>query len=323
MPAKPIDIADSTPLISFIITTCGVPDDILQNCIHHIISLSLNANDREIILIDNGLEDPPSKELLDMDENMIYARKQNISLAAARNMGIQLASGEYIQFLSGSDYLLTAPYEHCLDIVRFHQPDIVFFQETHKEKAGTSFTFVGPITGSSYLHDYHLNPAACQYIFRCKILGSLRFSTNIIHEDEDFTPQLCLRSERIYFTDADAYFCRPQRGTETAKQDKRYHLTRLTDIEKVIAHLQDLADHLGESDRVALNRRVAQLSMNYLYQTIQITRSNRHLNDAVEWLRKRGLFPLPDKKYSRKYRLFRKLVNTSAGRRLLLFLLPR
>jgi hypothetical protein len=62
--------------------------------------------------------------------------------------------------------------------------------------------------------------------------------------------------------------------------------------------------------------------MDYLYQTIQVTRSSRHLNNAIEWLRKRGLFPLPDKNYSYKYCLFRKAINTKAGRKLLL-LLPR
>ncbi|GAA6528115.1 MAG: glycosyltransferase [Prevotella sp.] len=323
MPVKSINTPDSVPpLVSFIITTHDVPDEMLKECLQQISTLSLNPNEREIILIDNGSKRSPSRELFDVDENTIYVRKKDMGLSQARNIGIQLATGNYIQFLNGSSYLITAPYEHCLDIVRFHNPDLVFFQETEKKKPGTSFTFIGPVTGSSYLHDHPLKASVCGYIFKQQILGSLRFSTKILHEDEDFTPQLCLRGERIYYTDAEACFNRQQRDGAAYEQNKRYHLTRLTDIERVIAHLQDLSDQLPEADRVALHRRVAQLSMDYLYQTIQVTRSSRHLNNAIEWLRKRGLFPLPDKNYSYKYCLFRKAINTKAGRKLLL-LLPR
>ncbi len=324
MPIKSVNISGTRPpLVSFIITTYGLSNKTVQECVDHILSLSLNSNEREIILIDNGSGEFPSKELLDVKDDITYVRKRNLGLSQARNIGIQLATGDYIQFLDGNGYLVSAPYEHCLDIIRFNDPDLVFFQETHNRKPNTSFTLVGPISGSAYLHDHTLKATVCGYIFRHKILGSLRFSTKILHEDEDFTPQLCLRGERIYYTDADAYFCRQQSFYAAMKDNKRYRLTCLPDIEKVIAHLQDLSDQLPEADRVALQYRVAQLSMDYLYQTIRITRSTRHLNNAIEWLRKRGLFPLPDKNNSRKYSLFRKAVNTSIGRKILLLIAPR
>lgn len=324
MPVKSVNISGTTPpLVSFIITTYGLSNEIIQECVEHILSLSLNSKEREIILIDNGSGEFPSKKLIDGKEDITYIRKKNLRLSQARNIGIQLATGDYIQFLDGNGYLVSAPYEHCLDIIRFHNPDLVFFQETHNKKPGTSFTLTGPVTGSAYLHDHTLKASAYGYLFRHKILGRLRFSTKILHEDEDFTPQLCLRGERIYYTDANAYFSRESSDCAVMKNNKRYHLTCLPDIEKVIAHLQDLSDQLPEADRVALQYRVAQLSMDYLYQTIQITRSARHLNNAIEWLRKRGLFPLPDKNNSRKYYLFRKAVNTRIGRKILLLTVPR
>ena len=79
-----------------------------------------------------------------------------------------------------------------------------------------------------------------------------------------------------------------------------------------------MAQHAPEIDRVALNRRIAQLSMDYLYNTIRLTHSRHQLAEAIGKLRRHGLFPLPDKAYTRKYTLFRRLVGTRMGRQLLL-----
>ena len=51
-------------------------------------------------------------------DDIIYVRQQNGGLSSARNMGLALAKGQYIQLIDADDYLLQAPYEQCLDIVR-------------------------------------------------------------------------------------------------------------------------------------------------------------------------------------------------------------
>ena len=52
---------------------------------------------------------------------------------------MKMASGKYIQFVDGDDKLIRAPYEHCLDIARYHNPDIVLFRETTSPSADTPF----------------------------------------------------------------------------------------------------------------------------------------------------------------------------------------
>lgn len=42
------------PLVSFIITTYNMPTEYLEECIKSILQLSLNAKEREIILVDDG-----------------------------------------------------------------------------------------------------------------------------------------------------------------------------------------------------------------------------------------------------------------------------
>ena len=72
----------------------------------------------------------------------------------------------------------------------------------------------------------------------------------------------------------------------------------------------------------ALQRRVAQLTMDYLYNIIMQTRSYRQLEKRVSRLYEKGLFPLPNKSYTRKYQWFRRLANHRTGRRLLCQLIP-
>ena len=90
----------------------------------------------------------------------------------------------------------------------------------------------------------------------------------------------------------------------------------------MILHLSSLADTSPYSDKVALQRRVAQLTMDYIYNTIMLTRSEEKLNDTLDDLRKDNLFPLPNHPYSTKYTWFRRLSNSAIGRKILLTTLP-
>ena len=311
------------PLISFIVTAYNLPTEYLQECLQSIRQLSLNAKEREIILVDDGSDDCTFSELEDFANDIIYIRQPNMGLSVARNRGLQMAGGKYIQFVDGDDYLIHAPYEHCLDIARYHHPDIVYFEETDKTEVETPFNYSEPVSGNIFLHDNNLRASACSYIFKYSLLLNLRFTPGIMHEDEEFTPQLFLRADRIIATPSKAYFYRKRQGSLTNNKSKRQHLRRLADTEKIIYRLQDVASTLPSGDRVALNRRIAQLTMDYLYNTIILTRSRRHLEEAINRLHKRGLFPLPEKRYTKKYQIFRKAINSKIGRMMLIATLPK
>ncbi|MFA6717730.1 MAG: glycosyltransferase [Prevotella sp.] len=307
-----------SPLISFVVTTYNLSADMLMECLNSIFSLSLSREEREIILVDDGSDLSPLDEMTDVRDELIYLRQPNQGLSVARNMGLRCASGKYVQFIDGDDYLIQAPYEHCLDIIRYREADMVLFYETQKKQSEVSFFYDGPVSGVAYMHQNNLRASACGYIFRRAILGSLRFTPGILHEDEEFTPQLMLRAEKIYTTKAEAYFYRKRENSIMERQDNRHTAKRLNDMIGIILHLKDLAEVAPEIDRVALGRRIAQLSMDYLYNTIRLTRSHKHLMEAIETLRKHGLFPLPDKRYTKRYFTFRRLVGNALGRRILI-----
>jgi hypothetical protein len=172
------------------------------------------------------------------------------------------------------------------------------------------------------MRHHNIHGSACLYLFRQKTLSELRFTPGIFHEDEEFTPQLLLRAERVYPTDAHAYYYCQRPNSITSTNDEQKVQKRLDDLHTITHRLYLLADRLPQNDRLALRRRVAQLTMDYLYQIIMQTRSAQQLDTRIVMLRSEGLFPLPDENYSQKYVWFRRMTSTALGRTLLLHSLP-
>lgn len=305
------------PLVSFIITYYNEPVEYLRKAVESICELSLPAKEREIIIIDDGSQQCPLVALENIQDDIIYLRQKNAGLSMARNRGIHLAEGQYIQFVDADDALIPSVYEHCLDMVRYHNPDLVMFDFTEKEDYVMQVTKAkteGPVDGSVWMKNNNVRAAACTYIFKKDILLNLRFVKGLLQEDEAFTPQLILRAERVFYTDAKAYFYRQREGSIQHTKDEKHTQKSLNDVEKIIFQLQDVATSQSHTNRQALERRVNQLTMDYLYNIIKKTHNRNELENRIERLRDRGLFPLPDKDYTWKYKYFRKLINTKFGR---------
>lgn len=311
------------PLVTFIITYYNLPVPMLCECINSILALSLSASEREIIVIDDGSDVSPMNGLMQYGDDIIYVRQKNSGLSMARNKGIDMARGTFLQFVDADDHLIQAPYEHCLDIIRYKKGiDMVMFDFTSTKKTQQSFNDSEVISGTTYMYSHNIHATACGYLFRKVTLSELRFTPGIWHEDEEFTPQLLIRAEHVCITDAKAYFYYKRKDSITTHKDEESKAKRFDDIRGVLDRLQYLCDRVPQADRIALQRRVAQLTMDYIYQIIIQQRSKQALNDCISDLSSKGLFPLPDRDYSQKYKWFRKMTNTSLGRTILLNTLP-
>lgn len=317
---------ETKPLISFIIPVYNVPTAMLRECVGSIMALSLRPFEREIIIIDDGSQNAPITELGDIADNIIYIRQRNEGVSVARNRGLLMATGRFVQFIDGDDLLLQAPYEHVLDLVRY-QPgcDLVLFDFISSLKSQTSNTYDdhGPMTGNELLRHENIHGSVWGYAFSRSILGSLRFTPGVSYgEDEEFTPQLLLRAEHALRTNAQAYFYRERPSSATGVTTTRSHIKRLEDTRSVILKLKTIADRMPTADRIAMQRRTAQLTMDYIYNIIVITRSSHYLERKIAQLSRAGLFPLPNRDYTTKYTWFRRMTNSKVGRAMLLATLP-
>ena len=122
---------EQKPLVSFILTYYNLPVPMLCECIDSILALALTPQEREIIVIDDGSDTSPMNGLMHYGDDIIYMRQRNRGLSVARNKGIEVASGQNLQFVDADDYLLKAPYDICLDIMRKESSvDMVMFDHT-------------------------------------------------------------------------------------------------------------------------------------------------------------------------------------------------
>jgi glycosyltransferase involved in cell wall biosynthesis len=316
-------LQEAQPLVTFVVCYYDLPMQMLCQCVDSILALSLQREEREIIVVDDGSDISPTNALMQYGDDIIYVRQKHSGLSAARNMGINMARGRYLQFVDGDDRLMTEPYNHCLDILRSHEDaDMVVFDFTSSTDVSTTYTDGPVLSGTDFMRHHNIHGSACLYLFRQKTLSELRFTPGIFHEDEEFTPQLLLRAEHVYPTDAHAYYYCQRPNSITSTTDEQKVQKRLDDLHAITHRLYLMADRLPLNDRLALRRRVAQLTMDYLYQIIMQTRSAQQLDTRIAMLRSEGLFPLPDEDYSQKYVWFRRMTSTALGRTLLLHSLP-
>ena len=314
---------ETQPLVTFIVTYYNLPVPMLCECINSILALSLNPSEREIIVVDDGSDVSPMNGLMNYSDDIIYVRQKNAGLSMARNKGIEVATGRYIQFVDADDYLLKSAYDQCLDMVRSTSTaDILMFDfataptsQTYSDKRLT-------LSGTDLLRHHNIHGTACGYLFKHAILGELRFTPGIFHEDEEFTPLLLIRAEQVIVTQLPAYYYRQRKDSITQSCSDANTHKRLNDFHDVIVRLHQYGDHLSQNDKLALQRRVAQLTMDYLYQVIMQMRSRQVLENRIATLRTEGLFPLPDYSYTQKYKWFRQLSATSIGRRMLTYTIP-
>ncbi len=327
MQNKQTDTSADTPrtLVSFLLTYHEQPVQMLKECVESILALSLRSYEREIIIVDDGSAESPMPQLMCYGDSVLYVRQKNSGVSVARNTALRMARGQYVQIVDGDDKLLSVSYEHCLDIMRHNaDTDMVVFDFTTSASAEAT-TPPPPVknSGTGYMNSSNIRGAACCYLFRRSILGNLVFTPGVNYgEDEEFTPQLLLRAETIYVSSVQAYYYRQHSESATHRRSEEHHRRRLDDTRGVIMRLNTLSATLPLMERHALQRRVAQLTMDYIYNTIVLTRSRRVLNERLNELRGVGLFPLPAQGYTQKYKRFRQLINNPVGRTVLLGALP-
>lgn len=312
---------DKTPLISFVIPVYNVPTEMICECVESITALSLQPYEREIIIVDDGSDQSSLQAMTDISD-VIFLRQDNTGVSTARNMGLNHARGQFIQFVDADD-VLTPAYNHVIELLRTKQTDMVMFDFTHDRNDTQDHCDNGPHSGAALMCERNIHGAVWGFVFKADILGNLQFTPSIAYgEDEEFTPQLLLNAKKVYTTTAKAYFYRQRPSSTVHTVTTRKKLQRLNDTKQVLLYLHSVETSMSQDDRRALRRRIAQLTMDYIYNVIMLTRDGHYLDRQIQRLRKEGLFPLPDLRYTNKYRLFRWMTGLKIGRALMLVVLP-
>lgn len=291
-------------LISFIIPIYNLPEWMLRECLESIRGLDLEESKYEIVVVDDGSQCSSEATIREVFPQAIVISKPNGGLSSARNVGIEVSKGDYIQFVDGDDMLLRS-YRQVVRTLENNHLDLLMFSFSRKKET-SSASLSNPIvvsTGAEYMASNNLRASAWSYIVSRDVIGTVRFPERMLHEDEFFTPQIVLASQRVAVLNTAAYYYRERTDSITRNNDKIHIQQRLDDTFSVISHLNDMTKNLESTPQAALRRRVAQLSMDYLYNTMLLMPNQ--LKKSSQRLRSIGLFPLPKGNYTIKYNLFR------------------
>lgn len=298
------------PLVSFIIIMRNISSDTLSACIKSVLDLSLRKEEREIIVVDNGSDDFSPFSLGKLINDVIYLRMPSAGTETAMNLGLRVASGRYVQFMYATDKLLLDGYGHCIDLLRYKSPEIVIFNFDDNNSSGMLYDGDEMKDGAEYLRHNSIDSDPWGYVFSRNILAGLNFQEGNTCSYEEFTVLLFLRAESIASTTVAAYSRGERLGGKIDRKDKRNVIKRLDDKFTVICRLSDLSHSMPLEERLAIERRVALLTMDYIVCIVKYARSSSQLKARINRLEEKGLFPLPVRNYDKKYLLFSKFVKS-------------
>ncbi len=293
--------------ISFIVPYYNLPIDMLKECVVSILALDISKENREIIIVDDGSIVSAEPMLRHLSSDIIYIKQSNQGLSGARNAGMEAAHGDYIQFVDGDDRLLSHSYNKCIQLMYDKHPDIILFRTGQRD---CNISIKAPVktektSGTQYMLHHNMHAAAWGYLFRKRITHGLEFTPGILHEDEEFTPLLFLNAQTVISTNIKAYYYRKRKGSIIHRNDEQWINKRLNDFEGVILRLHEDTNLMSQPHKDALCRRVDQLCMDYLYQSIVLTKNIGKVRQRASVLQQYGLFPLANKHYTKAYSLFR------------------
>lgn len=298
------------PLVSFVILMKNVSLDDLSACMRSVLSLSLRSEEREIIVVDDGSDVYSPLSLGELADEAIFVRMPSEGMDAALNLGLKVASGHFVQFMYATDKLLLDGYGHCVDLLRYKSPEVVIFNSDDSNSSDKFYDGDDMKDGAEYLRHNSVDTTPWGYVFERKIISELNFQDVNIYSYEEFTVMLFLKSERIASTTAVAYLRGEREYEKLNRKDKRSVIKILDDKFSIICRLFDLSHNMPFEDRLAIERRVSQLTMDYIIFIIRYARSSNQLRTRIGKLEQKGLFPLPVKNYDKKYLLFSKFVRS-------------
>lgn len=259
-------------ILSIIVPVFNV-EAYLRKCIDSLINQEIK--NYEIILINDGSTDNSEKICIEYKNKyphiINYIYKKNSGLSETRNTGIREAKGEYICFIDSDDYIEKNSLSKFITIINKEKPDIIYYGYYYEKesfiegrfsyKSEKNKTFSKDDFLISELSKRNLPIPACFGLYKKKIIldNNLFFVSGILHEDERWSPQILLKSNKIFTTDHIIYHYVQRSDSITHKRDKTKNGLDL--LETAIYLLSVSSDIRNPKERKLFKNRIAMVYM--------------------------------------------------------------
>ena len=287
-----------------VIVPCYNVEGYLPRCVDSLLHQDINAEDYEILLIDDGSTDATAAicdRYAAQYPQVSVIHQANGGQGAARNAGMDRAQGHYIFFVDGDDFvpenrlgaLVSTAVSHQLEVLAFHSTDVVEHNEAPALPA-----FEGKVekvvSGAQYLSENIMQGPVWWFITKRDWLESLhlRFAEGRKLEDSPFTPDVLLSAERMAQVEDVCYFY-VKRGSSTMNATDRNHCMRMLNDFVFSYQSTDavIAKHRHKMDESALKRLCSRRD-SFLYFGIFRALKVGMLKEYYAELKAGGMLPL-------------------------------
>lgn len=324
--------------LSIVIPHYNLPQALLKRCLDSILAIELPATEYEIVVVDDGSDNPPRwiNETYTTGNIKLIESEHNCQ-GAARNIGIDAAQGRYIQFVDADDTLqCNNAIPQCIAKLKQEQPDVLRFKyrvcpgyKAPCKKSTQKVTFSSTISGAVYMAGNNLPANVWCYFVRTELLRKkdIRFTHGIFHEDEEFSTILHYHAQTLVECDADIYnYCIRQSSTITARcaanVEKRL-ADRMTVLERLATFRATTSTQSNSIQRKALQRKLTTLVVDTIVNHLRAGKSARQIHNlCTSRITPLMLYPIAEGDYGCKFKIFRKLANSKTGLHLLRLIVP-
>ena len=324
-------------LVSFVIPHYNLPRELLQRCIASIVAQKTAREEYEIVVVDDGSDTPP--EWINNEPvaaNIRLITTTNGGPGAARNRGIDEAKGEYIQFIDADDSLVPDSYANCIRLLKSEKPDILQHcyrmcdnDEQMQQHPAIDHETKMHACGADYVSRNNLSGSPCTYIFKRALTTdhSIRFAERVLHEDEDFNLKIYHYGKKLIVSKYIIYNYYRRSNSITSSSNAAHEEKRINDLFRLLKRVVDFrAESKPEctpTQLAALDRKLSMLTVDTLLNLFYNGKSAKEIEAIChDRLRPLGLYPLPQKSHSFKYRFFASLSSNSTGLKILRAILP-
>jgi glycosyltransferase involved in cell wall biosynthesis len=311
-------------ILSIIVPIYNV-EKYLAKCLHSILSISLDKDLYEVILVNDGSSDKSAdiaQEICMYNSNVILCSQENHGLSAARNHGLTKATGKYIWFVDSDDYIESQNVDRIINILMSNEDiDIVMGIYNY---VNSNFTKVindnvaNPgqiISGKDALLNGYNPGGVWRLIYKRSFIteNNLDLYVGISREDVEFNLKAMTLAQKVFVTDIIIYnYIKHINTLTTATTREGLYFNISSDIvvhNSIIKFTQEIRD---KELRLNLTKRVNSIIFGML---LGLIRNKEPLIDLsfkqqlISDMRINGVYPLRGPFLSKKSYFISKVLN--------------
>lgn len=219
------------PLISVIVPVYKV-EDYLDKCISSITGQTYS--NLEIILVNDGSPDRSGSicdEWAAKDSRIRVIHQANAGGGAARNAALDASQGELIAFVDSDDYIAPDMFEHLYglleqgaEIAECGHIDVFDDQAVFPRTNTDTRTYPVMEAMAEHIRDHIFRQLIWNKLYRCEVVGDIRFPVDKKIDDEFFTYQVLGNAKTLIRSEKVCYAYRQQASSVMHSMDTRQRL---------------------------------------------------------------------------------------------------